>query len=65
MAKIDDHTAWGTVKGIVCKDGERYYFIVDKDSVVSLLPADVLEDDEGWGRATRLMFEDHLKDHEG
>ncbi len=41
---------WGKVAA-VRYDGERYYFLIDKDGSVSMMPADVVElahEEGGW-----------------
>ncbi len=43
MKKIGDLTKWGIIKGITNKDGERYYFIINKYNHTSLMPADIVE----------------------
>jgi hypothetical protein len=43
MLLIGTKTKYGKVSGITCKEGERYYFLIDKYGTVSLLPADLLE----------------------
>lgn len=34
---------WGTAEAIASLHGERYYFLIDKHKVVSMMPADVVE----------------------
>jgi len=43
MIMLGTKTKYGTVSGITCKGGERYYFLIDRFGTVSLLPADMLE----------------------
>lgn len=39
-------TRWGPIAAISFRDGERYYFMIDKHKTVSLMPADVVEPKE-------------------
>ena len=43
MVPIDTPTQWGKVAAIRFADGERYYFLVDKHGMVSMMPACVVE----------------------
>ena len=43
MVMLGTKTKFGTVSGITCKEGERYYFLIDEVGTVSLMPADVIE----------------------
>jgi len=52
ILRIGDKTNWGHVGGIALLCGERYYFIVDKHGVVSMMPAVVVEQSQ-WTRQKR------------
>ena len=43
IVPIETKTKWGKISAILMKEGERYYMLLDKKGVVSLLPADVVE----------------------
>lgn len=45
--KIGTKTQWGKIQAISWRDGERFYMILNKQGVVSLMPADVVEDSLG------------------
>jgi len=36
-------TRWGTVSAVGTISGERYYWLIDRNSVMSLMPSDVVE----------------------
>jgi hypothetical protein len=40
---IGDKTKWGRVGGIALICGERYYFLVSKTGVVSMMPSAVVK----------------------
>ncbi len=37
---------WGTIWGIHSRDGERSYFFLDDDGCTSLIPAELVEEEE-------------------
>lgn len=42
---------WGKIGAVLLTDGERYYHLIDKHGMVSMMPADVVEaaaKDEGF-----------------
>jgi len=39
-------TTYGIVSAIHSKSGERSYFMVDKDKTVSLIPADLIREED-------------------
>lgn len=43
VVPLGTKTKWGEVTGVSMRDGERYYFILEKGGLVSLFPADVVE----------------------
>jgi hypothetical protein len=45
MLKLGTKTKYGEVVCITFKEGERYYMIVDDQLEVSLLPADIVENE--------------------
>jgi len=45
VKSIGSKTPWGTVEAISFREGERYYMMINKHGVVSLMPADVVEPD--------------------
>lgn len=40
---LGTETKWGTIGAIGTTGGERYYWILDKDGGVAMLPASVVE----------------------
>lgn len=46
---IDTKTPWGPIGAVGVVGGERYYWMIDKHGVVSMMPACVVEeaDDDG------------------
>lgn len=47
---IGTETPWGEIVGVSIRDGERFYFLLDADKTVSLMPADVVEANAKSGR---------------
>jgi len=43
IVPIDTETQWGKVAMIRTIEKERYYFMIDKDGGISMMPADVVE----------------------
>jgi hypothetical protein len=43
MLRLGDKTEYGTVQMIGRTGGERYYWMVDDDGVVSMMPAIIME----------------------
>ena len=43
MLKLGTMTPWGKVAGVGVIGGERYYWLVDRDILVSMLPARMVE----------------------
>ena len=41
---IGTKTKWGKIAAIRTIEGERYYFMVDKDGGVAMMPANVVEE---------------------
>lgn len=43
MKSLGDTTYWGEIVAIGFMNGERYYWMIDKRGVVSMIPARVME----------------------
>ncbi len=43
MLKLGTKTKFGKIAAVMNTEGERYYFIIDKKGIVSLMPAKVIE----------------------
>ncbi len=43
MLKLGTMTPWGKVAAVGVIGGERYYWLVDRDILVSMLPASLVE----------------------
>ena len=45
LLSLGDQTVYGTVEAMGTRDGERFYMMVDKHGVVTLMPADMMEEE--------------------
>ncbi len=43
MKHLEEMTPWGRITMVGSIDGERYYWMISDDLVVSMIPADVVE----------------------
>ena len=43
MLRLGTMTRWGKVQAVGFRDGERWYMMIDKHGVVSLMPGPVVE----------------------
>jgi len=43
MKNLGDTTQWGKIAMIGFTGGERYYWMIDKDDGVSMIPATIVE----------------------
>jgi hypothetical protein len=59
MLKIGQMTRFGKIGAIGCREGERYYMMVDKHGSVSLIPGSIMEmmvNDETKAKQDKLQI---------
>jgi hypothetical protein len=55
MIPIGSETQWGTVHAVGMIDGERYYWMIDRQGTVSMIPASTLEESGVHNFVNRLV----------
>ena len=57
MVSIDTQTQWGKVAMIRTIEKERYYFMIDKEGGIAMIPADVVEATDNINRVKRGEYD--------
>ncbi len=61
MRQIGELTEWGEITAVGITGGERYYWLIDRDGTISMMPASTIESKEVMPMTLTLSDPNHVQ----